>query len=303
MTYALEIKNLKKVYQDGTVALDGVTLSVEQGEFFSLLGLNGAGKTTLIGIVTDLVRKTSGDIHLLGLDIDRQRSEAKHLIGLVPQEFNFNVFNTVEEVLVNYAGYFGISVKRSKERVDDILSRLKLNNKRETQVRFLSGGMKRRVMIARALIHDPKVLILDEPTAGVDVDLRRDIWDLLRLINKDGMTIILTSHYMEEVEALCKRVAILHKGTIVREGQISDIQKDAQRARYTVTVDRAVSKNEFSGITGVKIEAVENQSIHVTVEQSIHPLIEALFKNGYQIGNVYNRSNRLEKYFLADVKD
>ena len=175
MTYALEIKNLKKVYQDGTVALDGVTLSVEQGEFFSLLGLNGAGKTTLIGIVTDLVRKTSGDIHLLGLDIDRQRSEAKHLIGLVPQEFNFNVFNTVEEVLVNYAGYFGISVKRSKARVDDILSRLKLNNKRETQVRFLSGGMKRRVMIARALIHDPKVLILDESTAGVDVDLRRDI--------------------------------------------------------------------------------------------------------------------------------
>ena len=199
---ALEVKNLRKEYKDGTLALKDVSFDIQQGEFFSLLGLNGAGKTTLIGIVTDLVKKSSGTVKVMGHDLDLSRNEAKSQIGLVPQEFNFNVFLTVEEILRNYAGYFNVPADKIAERTEEVLNRLQLTSKRHTQVRFLSGGMKRRVMIARALMHEPKLLILDEPTAGVDVDLRREIWSLLQELNQSGMTIILTSHYMEEVEAL-----------------------------------------------------------------------------------------------------
>ena len=300
---ALEIQNLRKEYKDGTLALKDVSFQIEQGEFFSLLGLNGAGKTTLIGIVTDLVKKTSGTVKVMGHDLDSSRNEAKSQIGLVPQEFNFNVFLTVEEVLKNYAGYFNVPQSMMSDRTTEVLERLQLAHKRHTQVRFLSGGMKRRVMIARALMHDPKLLILDEPTAGVDVDLRREIWDLLQSLNKGGMTIILTSHYMEEVEALCQRIAILHQGVIIRTGDIGSIQEILSTTKYTVTLNKNPDVTELMGIPGVTIDDIDKNSMHVSVDLSIHPLLERLIKTGYEVGNIYIRTNRLESYFLGDIKD
>jgi len=300
---ALEVKNLRKEYKDGTLALKDVSFDINQGEFFSLLGLNGAGKTTLIGIVTDLVKKSSGTVKVMGHDLDLSRNEAKSQIGLVPQEFNFNVFLTVQEILRNYAGYFNVPANKIAERTEEVLNRLQLTSKRHTQVRFLSGGMKRRVMIARALMHEPKLLILDEPTAGVDVDLRREIWNLLQELNQSGMTIILTSHYMEEVEALCQRIAILHQGIIIRTGDIASIQEVLSTTKYTVTLNKEPDVTELMGIQGVQIEGVDQHSMHVSVELSIHPLLERLIQTGYEVGNIYIRTNRLESYFLGDIKE
>lgn len=215
MAEALSIRNAKKKYKSGMEALKGVSLSVEEGDFFALLGPNGAGKTTLIGIVSGLVVKTEGEVRIFGHSIDTQPEQAKNRIGLVPQEFNFNIFEKVLDIVVNQAGYYGISRKIAMERAQQVLTDLGLWEKRGETAQKLSGGMKRRLMIARALMHRPKLLILDEPTAGVDVELRRSMWEYLRRINKEGTTIILTTHYLEEAEQLCRTVAVINKGEIV----------------------------------------------------------------------------------------
>ncbi len=224
--HAIEIKDIVKTYKSGTKALKGVSLTVDKGDFFALLGANGAGKTTLISILTGLVNKSSGTIKVFGHDIDKDFSAAKNCLGVVPQEFNFNMFEKVEDIVVNQAGYFGVDYPIAKKDAEHILKKVGLWEKRNTMARTLSGGMKRRLMIARGLIHHPKVLILDEPTAGVDVELRIGMWDYLREINRQGTTIILTTHYLEEVEQMCRHAAIIKKGELVRLDTVANLTKD-----------------------------------------------------------------------------
>lgn len=224
--HAIEIHHVVKTYKSGTKALKGMSLNIDKGDFFALLGANGAGKTTLISILTGLVNKTSGTIKVFGHDIDKDFSAAKNYLGVVPQEFNFNMFEKVEDIVTNQAGYFGVDLAVAKKDAEDILKKVGLWEKRNTMARTLSGGMKRRLMIARGLIHHPKVLILDEPTAGVDVELRIGMWDYLREINRQGTTIILTTHYLEEVEQMCRHAAIIKNGELVRLDTVSNLTKD-----------------------------------------------------------------------------
>lgn len=223
MSNAVSVRDVKKTYKGGVVALKGVSLEVSEGDFFALLGPNGAGKTTLIAILAGLVVKTSGDVEIFGASIDTQQEKAKSYIGLVPQEFNFNIFEKVFDIVVNQAGYYGIPRSRAIKDAEEVLTQLGLWEKRGEMAQKLSGGMKRRLMIARALIHHPKVLILDEPTAGVDVELRRSMWDFLRKINAEGTTIILTTHYLEEAEQLCRNIAVINKGEIVANESMSGL--------------------------------------------------------------------------------
>jgi ABC-2 type transport system ATP-binding protein len=224
MSKAIEIKNLVKTYDSGTQALRGVTLSIEEGDFFALLGPNGAGKSTLIGIVSQLVNKTSGEVSVLGHDISKQSGDAKAVVGLVPQEFNFNIFEKVEDIIYNQAGYYGVSKKQAQPEVERLLRSLGLWEKRQAKSQELSGGMKRRLMIARALAHKPRLLILDEPTAGVDIELRLEMWDFLQELNKSGVTIILTTHYLEEAEKLCRHIALIAKGEIKKIGTMEEVR-------------------------------------------------------------------------------
>ena len=226
MSYALEIEGLEKVYANGLQALKGIDLRVAQGDFFALLGPNGAGKSTTIGVICSLVNKTAGTVRVNGVDIDADFPRAKRHLGVVPQEFNFNVFETVEDILIHQAGYYGIPLKTALERIDTYLAKLGLLEKRKTRARMLSGGMKRRLMIARALIHEPSVLILDEPTAGVDIEMRRSMYDFLREINEAGTTIILTTHYLEEAESLCRNIAIINHGEIVTNTSIKNLLRE-----------------------------------------------------------------------------
>ena len=223
MTTALSIKNVKKVYDNGFEALKGIDLHIEQGDFFALLGPNGAGKSTIIGIVSSLVNKTSGTVEIYGKDIDRELTLAKSYIGLVPQEFNFNVFEPIEEIVINQAGYYGIERKEAAKRTEKLLKQLSLWDKRHEMARNLSGGMKRRLMIARSLVHNPQLLILDEPTAGVDIEIRHTMWEFLKEINAAGTTIILTTHYLEEAENLCKNIAIIESGKIVENTSMKNL--------------------------------------------------------------------------------
>lgn len=223
---AIEIEHIIKTYKTGTKALKDVSFNVQAGDFFALLGANGAGKTTIIGILTGLVNKTSGSIKVLGFDIDKDFSAAKNCLGVVPQEFNFNMFEKVEDIVVNQAGYFGVAYGTAKKDAEHILKKVGLWEKRNVMARTLSGGMKRRLMIARALIHHPKILVLDEPTAGVDVELRIGMWEYLREINQQGTTILLTTHYLEEVEQMCRHAAILKKGELVRIDTVVNLTKN-----------------------------------------------------------------------------
>jgi len=234
MNKALEISNLNKTYKNGFTALNSVSLSVEKGDFFALLGANGAGKSTLIGIISSLVNKSSGDVSIHGFDLEMQRSEAKAMIGLVPQEFNFNVFEPVEEILLNQAGYYGVPRKEARIRAQQLLEQLELWGKRRSMASELSGGMKRRLMIARALIHRPKLLILDEPTAGVDIEIRRSMWDFLKQLNAAGITIILTTHYLEEAESLCRNIAIINKGDIVENTSMKSLLSRLQTQTFVL---------------------------------------------------------------------
>ncbi|MFC6464373.1 ABC transporter ATP-binding protein [Marinilactibacillus sp. GCM10026970] len=297
MTYALEIKDLKKVYDTGVEALRGIDLTVEEGDFYALLGPNGAGKSTTIGIITSLVNKTSGKVNVFGHDIDSDLVRAKQQIGLVPQEFNFNPFETVQQIVVNQAGYYGVSRKEALERSEKYLKQSDLWEKRNVRARMLSGGMKRRLMIARALMHEPRLLILDEPTAGVDIELRREMWTFLRELNENGTTIILTTHYLEEAEMLCRNIGIIQTGELIENTSMKSLLAKLQFE--TFIFDLAPSNNKPE-ITGYQSQLVDESTLTVEVErnQGINEIFAQLSKQGIKVLSMRNKSNRLEELFL-----
>ena len=299
---ALSIKNLTKVYDDSFQALKGIDLDVAQGDFFALLGPNGAGKSTTIGIICSLVRKTSGSVTIFGHDIDEDFSTAKQYVGVVPQEFNFNQFEKPIDILVAQAGYFGIVAKVALERAEKYLKQLGLWERRNDLSRNLSGGMKRRLMIARALIHEPRLLVLDEPTAGVDIELRRSMWEFLKEINQQGTTIILTTHYLEEAESLCRNIAIIDHGTIVKNTSIKALLK--QLNRETFIFDTRQELSSCPVITDYPVTLVDSHSIEIEVlkTQSINEVFVALSDQNIDVISMRNKSNRLEELFFDMVE-
>ncbi len=302
MTAALQIRGLTKTYGKDVKALTGIDLDVQPGDFFALLGPNGAGKSTAIGVICSLVKKTAGRVSVFGHDIDTDFSSAKEYLGMVPQEFNFNMFEKVHNIVTDQAGYYGIPATLAKERAEKYLRKLGLWEKRNTQSRGLSGGMKRRLMIARALVHEPKLLILDEPTAGVDIELRRSMWEFLQEINKQGTTIILTTHYLEEAENLCRNIAIINQGKIVENTSVKSLLKQLNREVFILDTQAAV--HTLPPITGYTIEQVDDQTIEATVEkgQSLNALFEQLSKANIHIVSMRNKVNRLEELFVSLIK-
>ena len=298
---ALSIKNLTKIYSNGTRAVENIDFLVESGDFYALLGPNGAGKTTIIGIISSLVNKTSGKVKIFDHDIDKNFSAAKALIGVVPQEININQFDTPFNIVINQAGYYGINRALAKKRAEKYLNELRLWDKRNQRARNLSGGMKRRLMIARALIHEPKLLLLDEPTAGVDVEIRRSMWEFLRYINANGTTIILTTHYLEEAENLCKRVAIIDGGSIIENTQMNTILKKLKREVFILTLQDSIEDSPF--VEGYDISFVEKDQLEVVVDskQELNQLFVALKDQNIKVTSIRNRSNRLEELFMELV--
>jgi len=299
---ALSFRQLNKTYKNGVQALKGIDLDVEEGDFFALLGPNGAGKTTSIGIVTSLVTKTSGVVAVFGHDIDKDLEKAKSCIGLVPQEMNFNQFETVNTILVNQAGFYGIPRRIARERIEKYLKQLQLWEKRDAISRSLSGGMKRRLMIARALIHEPRLLILDEPTAGVDIEVRRSMWEFMKGINAAGTTIILTTHYLEEAENLCRHVAIINKGQIVENERMSTLLRKLQTETFVFNTRQpltSVPSLPGYGVTKVDEHTVE---IEASKEQSLNEIFGAFTSQGVEVLSMRNKTNRLEELFVRLVE-
>ena len=298
---ALVVENAKKTYATGTEALKGVSLVIPEGDFFALLGPNGAGKTTIIGIVTGLVEKTGGSASVFGYDIDREPEAAKACIGVVPQEINFNIFESPLEVIVNQAGYYGISRKEAVPRAESLLKSLGIFDKKDQESRELSGGMKRRLMIARALIHRPRLLILDEPTAGVDVDLRRSMWEFLRSLTKEeGVTILLTTHYLEEAEQLCKHVAIIHQGAIIESGSMEDVLGKLNTESFVLSFADPVTSETVSALDAYHAKKVDERTIEIETDAN-HRLNEAILLlngRGSPIGSIRNKTGRLEEVFV-----
>ncbi|WP_439258756.1 ABC transporter ATP-binding protein [Lonepinella sp. BR2930] len=295
--FALEIKGLTKSYKNGVKALHGIDLTVERGDFYALLGHNGAGKSTTIGIVSSLVNKTSGTVKVFGYDLDQQLNLVKQCIGLVPQEFNFNQFEKVIDILINQAGYYGIMRPDALQRAEIWLKRLDLWDKRNQRAMQLSGGMKRRLMIARALMHQPKLLILDEPTAGVDIELRRSLWTFLAEINQQGTTIILTTHYLEEAEMLCRHIGIIQQGRLVQNMAMKDLLAKLETETFILDLDKNAT---LSQIKDYKITALEQCSIEVEVhrEQGLNSLFIQLAEQQVQVLSMRNKTNRLEELFV-----
>ena len=302
MIPALTIENLRKVYGDGFVALKGISLEVQQGDFFAMLGPNGAGKSTTIGIICSLVAKTEGKVSVFDADIDKDFAAAKKYIGIVPQEFNFNQFEKALDIVINQAGYYGLPRELAAERAEKYLKALGLWDKRDVPSRMLSGGMKRRLMIARALVHEPKLLILDEPTAGVDIEMRRSMWDFLRKINAEGTTIILTTHYLEEAEALCRHIAIINKGEIVEHTSIKALLRRLKREVFIL--DCVEELPETVQIEGFVVRRTDSHSLEVEVEkgQFINQVFDELGRQGIHINSMRNRANRLEEMFVNLVE-
>ena len=300
---ALTVRNLTKVYRNGHEALKGVDLSVEEGDFFALLGPNGAGKSTLIGIVTSLVNKTGGEVEVFGHDLDRDPEAVKSCLGLVPQEFNFNLFLPVVEVVLNQAGYYGISRREARERAEYYLRKLELWDRRDSEMRVLSGGLKRRLMIARALVHRPRLLILDEPTAGVDIEIRRSMWTFLRELNAGGTTIILTTHYLEEAESLCRNIAIINDGRIAESVDMRILLSRLQTETFVLNLKGRVA--ELPQVGGFVLEHLDDCTLEVAVskDNSINGLFEALSRNGIEVISLRNKQNRLEQMFLDMVEN
>ncbi|GAB2990325.1 ABC transporter ATP-binding protein [Psychrosphaera aestuarii] len=303
--YALEIKDLKKTYhsKNRTVeALKGITLNVQEGDFFALLGPNGAGKSTTIGVISSLVNKSSGTVKVFGHDIDSELELAKSHIGLVPQEFNFNQFETVLQIVVNQAGYYGVERKIALERAEKYLKQTDLWEKRDSQARALSGGMKRRLMIARALMHEPKLLILDEPTAGVDIEIRRSMWEALQQLNDEGITIILTTHYLEEAEMLCRNIAIIDKGVI---GENTSMKNLLAKLNVETFVLDTSEFNDAPTIEGFTSKTKDNHTIEVDVMkgQGLNSVFTQLTEQGIQVLSMRNKANRLEELFVRLVED
>ncbi len=300
--HALEIRGLTKTYKNGVQALKGVDLDVDQGDFFALLGPNGAGKTTLIGILTSLVNKSAGTVSVFGHDLDRELEAAKACIGIVPQEINFNQFETPQTILVNQAGFYGIERAIARERAEKYLSLLQLLDKRNKMARGLSGGMKRRLMIARALVHEPKLLILDEPTAGVDIEIRRSMWDFLREINTRGTTIILTTHYLEEAETLCRNIAIINGGLIAERDRMSSLLRRLQVETFVFNLRETLSTVPL--VPGYEFELLDEHTLQVEVskEQSLNEVFAKLSEAGIHVLSMRNKVNRLEELFMKLVE-
>jgi len=298
MPAALEISSLKKTYANGFEALKGIDLNVEEGDFYALLGPNGAGKSTTIGIVSSLISKSGGNVRICGIDIDEDFSLAKKQIGIVPQEFNFNVFEKVEDVLIHQAGYYGIPIGIARERAMYYLEKLGIADKQHVQMRMLSGGMKRRLMIARALVHEPRVLILDEPTAGVDIEMRRSMYEFLRETNQEGRTIILTTHYLEEAEMLCRNVAIINRGKIVTKGSIKDLLRDLNSETFLLDTQDVLPAG--IEVPGYVLRQVEPQCLEVDLAkgQDLAPIFTALSGAGVTVVSMRNKENRLERMFV-----
>jgi ABC-2 type transport system ATP-binding protein len=300
---ALSIRNLQKTYPNGVMALKGIDLDVEAGEFFALLGPNGAGKSTAIGIIASLVNKTAGTVRVFGHDLDREKVAAKACIGLVPQEFNFNQFETVGQIVLNQAGYYGIDRPTARQRAEKYLKQLGLWEKRDVVSRELSGGMKRRLMIARALIHEPRLLILDEPTAGVDIEIRRSMWRFLENINARGISIILTTHYLEEAESLCRTVAVINHGEIVEYGTVTELVHKLNRETFVLSVDGDV--HALRPIDGYTMTARSDGGLEVDVprDTGINRLFAELSRQGVEVLSMRNKTNRLEEFFMRLVED
>jgi len=298
MNKALSIRGLRKTYGNGFEALKGIDLDVEEGDFFALLGPNGAGKSTTIGVVVSLINKSAGTVKVFGVDIDQDFTTAKSLIAVVPQEFNFNMFEKVEQIVLNQAGYYGIPRVLARSRCERFLRQLGLWDKRHDVARELSGGMKRRLMIARALVHQPRLLILDEPTAGVDIELRTSMWTFLRQINAEGVTIILTTHYLEEAENLCRNIAIINHGQLVEHANMQQLLHRLQR--QTVILDLAASQQELPAASEWKWVLTDPETLEVEVDRQIglSPVFSMLAANNIGILSMRNKSNRLETLFL-----
>ena len=299
---ALSITNLKKTYANGNQALKGINFSVESGDFYALLGPNGAGKTTAIGIVTSLINKSSGAVEIFGHSIDREIEAAKSCIGLVPQEINLNLWESVENILLNQAGYYGLGRKLARKRAEKYLRTMRLWDRREENARSLSGGMKRRLMIARALVHEPKLLILDEPTAGVDIEIRRAMWDFLRDINEAGTTIILTTHYLEEAESLCRHVAIIDEGQIIEDAPMSTVLRKLHREVFVLSL--ATHPDSALELDGYETVPRGDCEIEVVIGPShnLNDLFRQLNEREITVVSMRNKTNRLEELFMRLVE-
>ena len=299
---ALSLRLLSKTYKNGVQALKGIDLDVEEGDFFALLGPNGAGKTTAIGIVSSLVNKTSGTVTVFGHDIDRELEAAKSCLGVVPQEINFNQFEKVSTILLNQAGFYGIPRSVARARVEHWLRQLQLWDKRDAVSRSLSGGMKRRLMIARALVHEPQLLILDEPTAGVDIEVRRSMWEFLRRINEQGTTIILTTHYLEEAESLCRHIAIIDEGRIIENDRMSTVLRKLHTETFVLNLRTPLQAPP--AMPGYRVKQVDDTTLEVEVnkEQNLNHIFGALSAAGIDVLSMRNKSNRLEELFLRLVE-
>ncbi|MFA7521719.1 MAG: ABC transporter ATP-binding protein [Halothiobacillaceae bacterium] len=303
MSNAVEIRELEKIYEGGTHALKGIDLSIAEGDFFALLGPNGAGKSTVIGILCSLVNKTSGTVQVFGHDLGRDRAWVKSQIGVVPQEFNFNQFEPVEEVVINQGGFYGMTRKAAKKRAHELLKQLGLYDKREGAARALSGGMKRRLMIARALVHSPRMLILDEPTAGVDIELRRDMWNFLAQINRQGTTIILTTHYLEEAEALCRHIAIINEGRIVEHSSMRNLLATLSQETFVLYACEPVES--LPELPAFEARLIDEETIEIDLsgDQELTSVFAVLRDHGIVIERMKNKANRLEELFLRLVQD
>ncbi|HHH39331.1 MAG TPA: ABC transporter ATP-binding protein [Sedimenticola sp.] len=298
---ALCIRDLRKTYGNGFEALKGIELTVPQGDFFALLGPNGAGKSTAIGIISSLVNKTAGSVTVFGHDLDRDREGVKASIGLVPQEFNFNQWEPVGEIVVNQAGYYGIPRREAWRRAEESLRQLDLWDRRTLMARNLSGGMKRRLMIARALVHRPRLLILDEPTAGVDIEIRRSMWAFLTDINRQGTTIILTTHYLEEAESLCRNIAIIDHGRIVENSSMAKLLQ--QLHRETFVLNLRVPLDRLPALPGYRVSRLDSLTLQVEInrDQSVNDLFRSLSAAGVEVLSMRNKQNRLEQLFIGLV--
>ncbi|TAN49853.1 MAG: ABC transporter ATP-binding protein [Methylococcaceae bacterium] len=299
---ALSLRHLRKTYKNGITALNGIDLDVDEGDFFALLGPNGAGKSTTISIIASLVTKTAGTVSVFGYDLDRQRDLAKSCIGLVPQEINFSQFEKVFDIVVNQAGYYGIPRRLAMQRAEQYLRQLSLWDKRDTASRQLSGGMKRRLMIARALVHQPRLLILDEPTAGVDIEIRRSMWDFLRQINRAGTTIILTTHYLEEAESLCRNIAIIDQGQIIENSAMTTLL--AKLHTDSFILDLAAPRAETPAVAGYQLELSDPHTLAADVPKQLglNNLFAGLDAQGITVVSMRNKHNRLEQLFLDLVE-
>ncbi len=297
---ALEIKNLNKIYKGGVNALKNMSLEVNKGDFFALLGPNGAGKSTTIGIISSLVNKTSGSVSIFGFDLDKQKVEAKNQLGLVPQEFNFNPFETVEQIVMNQAGYYGVERSVAKERAKKYLSQLDLWGKRGERARNLSGGMKRRLMIARALMHEPKLLILDEPTAGVDIELRRSMWTFLRSINEQGVTIILTTHYLEEAEMLCRNIGIINHGELIENTTMKSLLSKLEAETFILDLSAPIETVALEQVVWRLLDSTTLE-IEINKGESLNHVFAQLSEQGINVQSMRNKANRLEELFVTLV--